>query len=289
MATRLSANAEALAALGAALRLRSTGATAAPEVDEALAGVVEALGLTGSISAASAEELAAASSPIRAVLLQAVDLLTDPQRAPGWAVTDADVLESFGRTSAGFARVLKERVAPELDGLSGRLEGADAAFLDVGVGVGGLSIAMAGLWPTLRVVGIDPWEPSLTLARANVAAAGLADRIELRATRVEEIPDEEAFDLAFLPGPFLPRDVLRPALERVHRTLRSGAWAVVGLYRGRDQLDEALARLRAARSGGSSPTPPEAVAVLREAGFADASEFRAELGIPSALAVGRRP
>ncbi len=287
--TRLSSQAEALAALGAVLRLRSTGTTAVPEIQEALAGVVSALGLTDAVDGASPAELAAASSPIRAMFLQAIDLLTDPGRAPGWSFTDADVLQSFGRTSAGFAHVLREKVAPALDGLADRLSADGAAFLDVGVGVGGLAIAMAEQWPNLRVVGIDPWEPSLALARENVAATRVGERIELRAMRIEDLPDREAFDLAFLPGPFLPQAVLDTAVTRVRETLRPGGWALIGLFRGRDPLDEALARLRAARSGGSSPTPAEAVAFLTAAGFEEVAEFQADLGIPSALAVGRRP
>lgn len=286
---RLSAQAEALAALAAALRLRQSKSEAASEVQAALDEVVAALGLTDALESASPGELAAALAPIRALFLQANDLLTDPARAPGWSYTDADVLESLGRTSAGFAGVLQDTVAPQLDGLEERLAAEGASFLDVGVGVAGLAIAMAGQWPNLRVVGIDPWEPSLALARANVSAAGLDDRIELRGARVEELDDRHRFDLAFLPAPFLPRSVLDGAVGRLRETLRPGGWVVVGLYRGRDRLDEALALLRAARSGGSSPTPSEVVGLLRGAGFEQAGEFPAELGISSALAVGRRP
>jgi SAM-dependent methyltransferase len=289
VSARLAAQTEALAALGAWLHLRSTGARAVPEIDRALDEVLSALGLGVALEAASPSELVAVLSPIRAVFLQAVDLISDPGRAPGWSHTDADILESFGRTSAGFARVLQERVAPQLDGLAERLDAPDAAFLDVGCGVAALAIAMAEQWPRLQVVGIDPWEPSLALARANVRAAGLEHRVALRNLGVEDLADEDAFDLAFLPGPFLPRLALEAALGRIRQALRPGGWAMIGLYRGQDALDEALARLRATRSGGSSPTPAEAVRLLRTAGFEGTAEFVAELGIPSALAVGRRP
>ncbi len=56
-----------------------------------------------------------------------------------------------------------------------------ASFLDVGTGVGQLAVAAAGLWPRATIVGIDVWQPSLERARANVAQAGLGERIELRA------------------------------------------------------------------------------------------------------------
>jgi len=55
---------------------------------------------------------------------------------------------------------------------------------------------MARKWPTLRVVGLDVWGPSLALARQNVAAAGLQDRVELREQSADELPDDRAFDLS---------------------------------------------------------------------------------------------
>ena len=58
--------------------------------------------------------------------------------------------------SAGFSRLLLKRIAPQLEGLADRLASPDAAFLDVGVGVAALSIAMVRQWPRLRVVGVDP-------------------------------------------------------------------------------------------------------------------------------------
>jgi hypothetical protein len=60
--------------------------------------------------------------------------------------------------------VLKQVITPRLPGLSERLE-ASGSFLDVGVGVAGLSIARSRLWPRLRVVGLDLWAPSLVIPR----------------------------------------------------------------------------------------------------------------------------
>jgi ribosomal protein L11 methylase PrmA len=53
---------------------------------------------------------------------------------------------------------------PSLDRLSQGLGSPNGSFLDVGVGTAGLAIAMANLWSSLKIVGIDPWAPSVTLA-----------------------------------------------------------------------------------------------------------------------------
>ncbi len=42
-----------------------------------------------------------------------------------------------------------------------------------------------------------PWEPSLNLARQNLVDTGMASRIELRAQRLQDIPDRDALTLVW--------------------------------------------------------------------------------------------
>ena len=123
------------------------------------------------------------------------------------------VLQAAGDISAGFAQGLTRNVAPALEGLSERLARPGATFLDVGVGVASLAIAMARLCPELRIVGVDPWQPSLRLARENVDRAGLGDRIELREQGGETLEDEAAFDLAWLATAFMPERLIPARLR----------------------------------------------------------------------------
>lgn len=285
---RLGTQAEALAALGAAIRLRAGGTEAHADVQACLEDVLEELGVAQTLRAADPDRLAPVLSAIQALVLQALDLLTDPARAPGWSYADPAVLESQGQASAQLAEIIRDRVAPDLPGLGERLAQPGAAFLDVGVGVGALSIGMCRLWPGLDAVGIDPWDPALALARRHVAAADLAGRIELRHQGVEELDDLEAFDLVFLPGPSLPRHVLERSLERVRTALRPGGWVLLGLYRGAEDLASALARLRTVRSGGSLLSGDEAAHLLAGAGFEDVRAVVGDVGIPAVLVAGRR-
>jgi hypothetical protein len=55
-----------------------------------------------------------------------------------------------------------------------------------------------------RVVNIEPWAPSLALARRNVKSDGLEARIELREHAVQDLPDAAAFDLGWIPSAFIP-------------------------------------------------------------------------------------
>jgi len=54
---------------------------------------------------------------------------------------------------------------------------------------------MYRLFPRLRVIGLEPQDAPLAEARRNVAAAKLGEHIELRAQRIEDLADREAFDL----------------------------------------------------------------------------------------------
>src|SRR5512145_2687553 len=106
-------------------------------------------------------------------------------------------------------------IAPRLKRLQERLEDS-GFFLDVGIGVAGLSIVTARTWPKLRIVGLDVWPPSIELARENVRAAALENRIELRQQSVEELPDEDVFDLAWIPTAFVPATALPAPSQPVH-------------------------------------------------------------------------
>lgn len=69
--------------------------------------------------------------------------------------------------------------------------------LDVHCGGGRWLIAMAGRFPELRLVGVEFEPDSVARARANVEAAGLADRITIESGDVHAPGHEGEFDLAY--------------------------------------------------------------------------------------------
>jgi SAM-dependent methyltransferase len=138
------------------------------------------------------------------------------------------------------------------------------------------------------VVGLDPWDPALELARERVAAAGLEERIELRPITAQQLPDTDEFDLAWVPGFFIAEDVLEPALERVLAGLRPGGGAIVGLYaRPEHPVQAALADLRTARQGGAMVTPQALAALMTRVGFGPVG-ILANPAWPTVFVVGRR-
>lgn len=179
---RLNTSVEAFAALGAELRLRGEGHDGDPVVRDLLRRVVHEID-PQLLDGVDANQAATALGIIQAFFRQATDLLENPARAPGWIYDDPVVLQAQGQGSRVVIRAI-EAVAAQRPPLRDVLQ-SPGAFLDVGTGVGWLAIEAARSWPALAVVGIDPWDPSLTLARTNLATSGATGRIEFRAQAIE--------------------------------------------------------------------------------------------------------
>ncbi|HYS34204.1 MAG TPA: hypothetical protein VEO01_01015, partial [Pseudonocardiaceae bacterium] len=88
-----------------------------------------------------------------------------------------------------------------LPGGAQRIDSGTAAFLEVDAGVGAVTVALCQAVPGLRVLALEPGPAPH--AAATIAAAGLRDRVELRAQRVEELTDTA-------------RSRLRLAADRLH-------------------------------------------------------------------------
>lgn len=218
--------------------------------------------------------LDALRADLSSTLLQASDLLSTALRGElsddGWSHSDPLLLQAQGKLSAGAVDFLEYVVFPSVPGIPERLAAESASFLDVGSGVGAVSIELCRRYEQMSAVGLEPLAAPLDLARNNVERAGLAGRIELRNERVQDITDEGAFDVAWLPANFLPTADVPAALEAVHRALRPGGLMLMAtLGGGGDDPAAATARLCATLWGGDAVEPDEVVRTLEEADFTD--------------------
>jgi predicted O-methyltransferase YrrM len=250
--------------------------------------VVVAPGLAPLLGSEAKEVLLA---QLRSVDLQSRRLIDGARRGgltPGWQHTDPELLEAQGRSGKGAipAMVQAIRQVPEL---AARLGQPSASFLDVGVGVGVIAIELCRAFPALRVVGLEPAPAPLAQARRNVAAAQLADRIELRQQGVQELQDSEAFDLAYVAQVFIPDGVFEAGLARVWRALRPGGWLnMPAISATGDDLEAALSRLRNLLWGGGVRLPEQVAERARATGFTGVQVVTARGGTFRAI-VGQRP
>jgi demethylmenaquinone methyltransferase/2-methoxy-6-polyprenyl-1,4-benzoquinol methylase len=98
-----------------------------------------------------------------------------------------------------------------------------ARVLDVATGTAAVAIELASRSPARRVVGVDQSPEMLAVARDRVQRAGLADRIELRDGRAEELPFDDA-EFEALTFTYLLRYVDDPltTLRGLARVVRPG-------------------------------------------------------------------
>lgn len=267
---RLNAATESLAALGAYLRMVHEGTEVPGPVAAELATVARNLGIDPDepLTDAEAEQTLGF---IRAFFAQAESLLNDPGNDLAWKPTDPLLLQSQGRASRVIAWLVRE-ASNNPDGIPGleeSLSRTGSRILDVGTGVGWLAIEFANVFPYAEVVGIDVWEPSLTIARRNIAASDLVDRVTVKNLDATRLNFKDEFDLAFLPGPFLPHASMASILAGVSSALRPGGCCVLGLYAPPDdsELTEALTAIRVLRSGGYPWTAAEAINLMELADF----------------------
>jgi precorrin-6B methylase 2 len=267
----LNSSLETLAAIGAELRLRRDGATGDARVRSLLQDVVRKIDPTV-LDGINPSQAQAALGLIRTSFRQAMDLLENPERAPGWVYEDPVVLNGQGQVSRLIVRGIAAAAAQRAD-LASRLE-QPGTFLDVGTGAGWLAIEAAQLWPTLHVVGVDSWSSALDLAGKNLAESSVTERVELRRQRIEELTDETAFTVAWLPAPFISEEAMGIGLERVYQALQPGGWLIVGLYPPpSDELGQILTKLRIVRSGGRPWIGSEIEGRLRTLGFESIETF----------------
>ena len=279
-----------LSALTAALDAKANNAPLDPALAARIKELLSALGAGDVLDGVSAPEAAPFLAEIRQLLRAQAKLLYPQTHATSWSYDDTQLLQEFGDFARFHALGLARNVVPALEGLSERFRAPDAAFLDIGVGVAGLAIALAEEVPNLRIVGIDVWQPSLRLARENVEKAGLRDRIELREQGAETLEDDKAFDLAWMPTIFMPERVIpkRPSVRTVRCARVDGSCSRSATSTSLTRETVALWRLLTTIFGGPLWLPSQVETLARDCGFIDVRTLPGAPGAPVALVVGRR-
>jgi precorrin-6B methylase 2 len=253
-----------LAMIGAALKLRAKH-DVEPEIrEQIMRGAKAALGEDP--DKLDEGQLPGLLAMIGMVFGEAGELFRHPERGGAWEIEDTTLLQAQGQGSRqAFRRIVALAESRPLLGKT--LEGR---FLDVGTGVGGIALEAASSCPELIVDGIDIWEPSLALARQNVAASPYAARVNVWRCDVAELEPLRRYSLVWLPTMFMKRAVVEQALNRILAASLGGAYLVVARYtRTSDPVAGAFATLRTLRSGGDLIEASELEDMLRARSYLD--------------------
>lgn len=190
--------------------------------------------------------------------------------ASGWRHVDPEIIRSQATLSHDMVMKTTRPMLEAWPEIGAHLSREGAVFVDVGVGGAGGAIGFCKTFPKLRVVGIDPLPAALMEARANVAAHGMKDRIELRPQRGDELTEERAFDVAFVPSKFMDDRGFESTLATLKKALKSdgiiltAAWRDVGEPRA-----ASVSKLRCELWGSGPRTTQEVTRMLEKAGYRD--------------------
>ena len=193
---------------------------------------------------------------------------------PGWGNEDPETVLAFGRVTGRGGDVIADRVLPRLPAIEAVFRAGSAAFLDIGVGVGAISIRLVERYPGTRAVGLDVLPDVLELARSEVARSGLSDSIALRLQSIADLRDQDRFDFAWVPQGFIPREAFLDGIHRVFKALKPGGALLVPVALHSQTPEFARARLihSASLAGGSTLAPSQLMDLLLAIGFQDLIE-----------------
>lgn len=258
--------ADALAAIGARIGVAAGRIEPGENLNAKLEAVFDQFE-PGLLDDLEQEEIDALYGFVRAAMRQMLHLLELPDDgSAGWTYDDPGILETQGRSSRLVTKLLTN-YANQDAGFGARLSDG-ASFLDVGSGVGWISLSMVQEWPNVSAVGIDILDAALKLAERNLAQTGLSSRVSFRRQNVADLEDMNAFDFAFIPVIFIPEVILEEAFRNLHRALKPGGWLFAASYRVPDDSKlAALNDLRTTLSGGRAWNAQELDALAKSAGL----------------------
>ena len=125
-------------------------------------------------------------------------------------------VEFFEISLAVDRRALIPRPETEqlVEGILAKIKSPPQRILDLGTGCGAIAIALAARYPRASLTAVDQSDKALGLARENIAASGLEDRIEaLQSDWYGAI--EGAYDLIVSNPPYLSEEEWRTAQPEV--------------------------------------------------------------------------
>jgi len=160
--------------------------------------------------------------------------------------------------------------APELARMLSGIDVTGCEVLDLGCGVGGYDVLLAGAHGAARVLGVDIDGASLEQARRRAAASDVADRLEFRQVDPGPLPFEEGrFDVVFSKDTIVDLPDKRAALTELFRVVKPGGRIALSDWFRADA--PMTPEMRAWTSEGDETyamaTLAETAALLRGAGF----------------------
>ena len=184
----------------------------------------ETVGLSAGFAALSADDAWVGLDELLDRIELTARLVPATVEAGPLPLSEADALviaRSSGGNSTRITRALFDQLfVPKLPELAEVVR--TERWLDVGCGVAGSTLTLAGLFPELKAVALELVPMVAAETRRRAEAQGVADRVDIRTTDVRDFDEQDAFGGAFWAQPFFPEATRAVALARILRALRPG-------------------------------------------------------------------
>jgi 2-polyprenyl-3-methyl-5-hydroxy-6-metoxy-1,4-benzoquinol methylase len=146
-----------------------------------------------------------------------------------WSAFGSGIVEGQGFFNRSWLLgSLGSEFLPRISDLDARLRSdPPARVLDAACGVGWAGIAIAKAYPKVTVLGVDPDQSSIELARRNAEEHGVADRVRFDVKDAAGIEASGPFDFAIVVEAI--HDISRPVevLDAIRRSLAPGGTLIV--------------------------------------------------------------
>lgn len=143
-----------------------------------------------------------------------------------WDEASADFIENVGDTGRPFYTRLIPEGLRQVPGLDEHLS-ESCRILDTACGAGIGVVLLAETYPAATVVGADGDRHSLSLAQARAEESGVADRVELIHTPLEDLETDGDFALVVNNISMHESRDLDEVTARVRMALEPGGWFVI--------------------------------------------------------------
>lgn len=143
-----------------------------------------------------------------------------------WEDTSPEFIQAVSGTGRPFYNRLIPTGLEKVPGLTEKLT-SGARVLELASGVGRGLVKFANTYPNTTIIGVDGDEHSTDLAWKRVEKEGIADRVSLVQSTLEDFADEDGYDLVFINISMHECRDIDKVTENVKQSLKPGGWFVI--------------------------------------------------------------
>ena len=143
-----------------------------------------------------------------------------------WEDTSPEFITAVSNTGWPFYNRLIPNGLDKVPGLTAKLS-EGAAVVELASGVGRGLVKFAETFPNTSIVGVDGDKHSIDIAAKRVNGEGVADRVVLVESTLEDFVYENAYDLAFINISMHEARDIELVTDNVRRSLKRGGWFVI--------------------------------------------------------------